>query len=292
MIRSAIYVPGNVPEMLDQAGMFGADAVILDLEDTVPAAEKKEARGMVRDVLGRIKGPMRFVRINGIMTGLFKDDLTAVFCEELDGVYLPKVESSRELEQVDSLLSELEEKAGLDKGRVEIHPLFESARGIMNAYGILEKSTARVRKAGFGAVDLMRDISVQFGPRLWKSDGLELLFARSQLVFSTRAAGKSAPIDSVYINISDLDGLEKEALLARRLGFQGKSAVHPDQVAVINKVFTPSADEINYAKKVIAAFEEAEARGSASLTVGESFVDIPIVEKARSIVQKYGDLVK
>lgn len=157
----------------------------------------------------------------------------------------------------------------------------------MRSYQILEESPARVRKAGFGAVDLMRDIGVRFGPKLWGSDGLELLYTRSHLVLAARAAGKLPPLDSVYTSILDLDGLEKEALLARRLGFQGKSAIHPSQVAVINRVFTPSPDEIDYARKVLKAFEEAEAKGSASFTVGEAFVDIPIVEKARLILDRF-----
>ncbi len=290
MIRSALYAPGNVPKMLFKVGTFGADAIVMDLEDTVPVAEKEAARHMVHEALGQIKGPQRYVRLNGITTGLLEGDLSIVFCPDLEGVYVPKVESAEELKHVDSLISELERRFGLEKERVEIHPIFETAKGVMQAYKILEESPARVRKAGFGAVDLMREIGVQFGPKLWAPDSLELLYARSHLVLAARAAGRLPPIDSVYTDIRDLDGLKREALLARRLGFQGKSAIHPNQVAIINRVFSPSPEEIDYARKVVRAFEEAEAKGFASFTVGNAFVDIPIVEKARSILDKFGNL--
>lgn len=287
MIRSALYAPGNVPKMLAKVGTFGADAVVLDLEDSVPTGEKKTARGMVREALAHIRVPLRFVRLNGFKTGLLEEDLRAVFCPHLDGVYVPKVESAEELHHVDALVCELEERSGLQKGKVEIHPIIESARGVMLAYHILEDSPPRVRKVGFGAGDLMREIGMRFGPKLWESDGMELLYARSHIVLASRSAGRQPPVDSVYTDIRDLQGLENEARLARRLGFQGKSAIHPNQVAIINRVFTPSAEEIQYARKVVQAFEEAEARGSASFTIGDSFVDIAIVEKARDILEQF-----
>jgi citrate lyase subunit beta/citryl-CoA lyase len=295
MIRSALYAPGNVPRMLEKVGTFGADAVVLDLEDAVPVGEKKLARGLVREALERIaledsNRPMRFVRVNAAATGLLEEDLSSVFCPHLDGIYLPKVESAEELLHAGDIISELENRAGRRAGSVEIHPIIESAKGVMRAYPILENAPSRVQKAGFGAGDLMRDIGLGFDSRMWDTEGLKLLYVRSHLVLACRAADKLPPVDSVYGDISNMDGLENEAKLAKKLGFQGKSAIHPGQVEIINRIFTPTSEEIEYSRRIIDAFEEAEARGSASFTVNGAFVDIAVAKMARSVIDRFVEI--
>lgn len=292
MIRSFLFAPGNVPRMVAKVASFGADAIVLDLEDAVPTAEKKATRSPVREALSRMKGPLRFVRVNGWQTGLLKDDLLETFCPELDGIIIPKVETVEELLQVDSILTDLERRYGIAIGKVEIKATLETAKGVLRAYEILDRSPIRVCRAGLGGGDLMREIGTRFGRKLCEPDGLELQYARSHLVLASHAAGREPPIDTVYTDIHDLAGLEQEALLARRLGFQGKVAIYPAQVEVINRVFTPSPDEIAYARKVVETFEEAEAKGSAAFTIDGSFGDIALVEKARSILRQFGNLYR
>ncbi len=291
MMRSVLYAPGNVPKMIAKVATFGADGIVLDLEDAVPMAEKKATRSVVREGLGRIRGPLRFVRVNGLPTGLLEDDIKEVFCPDLDGIFYPKVEAVEELLKVDSLLTDLERRHGLPLGKVIIRPSFETAKGVLRAYEILQQSPARVRWVSFGAGDFMREIGTGFGRNLWDPDGVELQFARSQIVLASRAAGREPPLDTVYGDIRDLAGLERDARAAKRLGFQGKAAIYPAQVEVINRVFTPSLEEIGYARKVVDAFEEAEAKGSASFTIDGGFVDIAIVEKARAILKQFSHLL-
>jgi len=292
MIRSFLFAPGNVPKLVPKVASFGADAIVLDLEDAVPLAEKKAARNMVRMALSQIEGPLRYVRVNGASTGLLEDDLSEIFCSDLEGVMIPKVETAEELIHVDSIISRLEYKHRITEGKIEIKPILETAKGVLRSYEILERSPKRVRRAGLGGGDLMREIGTRFGQKMLETDGLELQYARSHIVLASKAAGREPPIDTVYINIQDLKGLEQEAQLARRLGFQGKVAIYPTQVEVINRVFTPSVEEISYARKVITAFEEAEAKGSAAFIVNGSFADIAFVEKARSIIKEFESLKK
>ena len=287
MIRSAIYIPGNREKMLAKAGRLAADAVILDLEDAVPYAEKDRARALVRESLAHIDGPKRFVRINAEGSGLTEKDIRGVFCNRLDGIYLPKVESSHQVLRIDALLTELETANGFEPGRVQVQVIFESALGILNAYPILAASPERIRRAGWGAADLKRDIGLWSGTTLWDEEGRDRIFPQSQLVMASRAAGRQPPQDSVFGRVKDLDGLRKEALHARRLGFGGKSAIHPDQVAVINEVFSPTAEELTYAHKVVDAFEKAKQEGSGTLMVGNEFVDVAVVDNALRLLERH-----
>jgi citrate lyase subunit beta/citryl-CoA lyase len=283
-----LYAPGNQPRLVGKVGGFGSDAVILDLEDAVPLAEKSATRPAVRAALPTlIQGPLRYVRVNAFDTGLTFDDLEAVVCADLDGLKLPKVESATDLLAVTERLGELERTAGLEVGRIDLMPLIESARGVLNARAIAEASP-RVRRMGFGGADFCRDVGVRFSRALWEPDGLELLFARSQIVLASRAAGLEPPIDTVWLDVRDHVGLEQDARTALRLGFGGKSAIHPGQVEVINRVFSPTADELAYARKVVAAFEKAEAEGSASIAVDGRLVDYAIVIKARAVLDRAG----
>lgn len=285
-LRSMLFTPGNRPRMVAKVATFGADAVILDLEDAVPLAEKEATRPVVRAALPTLAGgPPRYVRVNALETGLTGGDLEAIVCADLDGVKLPKVETADDLLEVDRLLSDLEAERGLEVGQIDLIPSIETARGVLNARSIAEAGS-RARLLSFGAGDFCRDVGVRFTGNLWEPDGLELLFARSQIVLASRAAGLEPPLDTVWLDVRDNAGLEQDARAAYRLGFQGKMAIHPGQVPIINEVFSPTAEEIDYARRVVAAFEQAEAAGSASIAVDGRLVDYPIVIKARWVLER------
>ena len=285
-LRSMLFTPGNQPRMVAKVATFGADAVILDLEDAVPLAEKEATRPVVRAALPTLAGgPPRYVRVNALETGLTGGDLEAIVCADLDGVKLPKVETADDLLEVDRLLSDLEAERGLEVGQIDLIPSIETARGVLNARSIAEAGS-RARLLSFGAGDFCRDVGVRFTGNLWEPDGLELLFARSQIVLASRAAGLEPPLDTVWLDVRDQAGLEQDARAAYRLGFQGKMAIHPGQVPIINEVFSPTAEEIDYARRVVAAFEQAEAAGSASIAVDGRLVDYPIVIKARWVLER------
>jgi citrate lyase subunit beta / citryl-CoA lyase len=285
-LRSLLFAPGNQPRKLARVADFGSDGIILDLEDAVPVAEKESTRPMVREALPKIKsGPLRYVRVNAVETGLTQADLEGVYCPKLDGIKLPKVEQPSEVQEVDAVLTRLEKQAGVRPGTTDLIPTIETARGVLGAQAIAGASP-RVKRLSFGAADFCRDVSVRFGASLWGTDGLELQYARSHLVLASRAAGIEPPLDTVWIDIRDNDGLEQDARNALRLGFQGKSAIYPGQVEIINRVFSPSEEELEFARKVVAAFDEAEARGDAAIQLEGRMIDYPIAVKARWLIER------
>lgn len=283
-LRSLLFTPGNQPRKVDKVGTFGADAVILDLEDAVPLAEKLVTRPLVRQALPALAGRhLRLVRVNALETSLTFDDLEAIVCPDLDGVMLPKVEHPDELRTVEQRLDELEQSAGLAAGGILLIALVETAKGVLNARATAE-AARRTRYLGFGAADYCRDVGVGFSGTLWEADGQELLFARSQLALASRAAGLEPPLDTVWLDVRDQAGLEQDARAAKRLGFGGKAAIHPGQIEIINRVFSPTEEELDYARRVVEAFERAESEGSASIAVDGRLVDYAIVLKARSVL--------
>lgn len=285
-LRSMLFAPGNQPRKVAKVASFGADAIILDLEDAVPPAEKQATRPRVREALATLpNSPPRYVRVNALETGLTPADLEAVVCPELDGVKLPKVETAAEVFDVDRMLADLERQSGLAAGTIDLIPAIETARGVLNV-GSIAGASSRVRHLSFGAGDYCRDVGVRFSGTMWEPDGIELLYARSQIVLACRVAGLEPPIDTVWLDIGDNEGLERDARAAYRLGFQGKSAIHPAQVPIINAVFSPTAEEIEYAQRVVEAFERAEASGTAAIAVDGRMVDYPIVAKARWLLER------
>lgn len=279
-LRSLLFTPANRPRFVEKAGTWGADAIILDLEDSIPPAEKVPARAAAVAGVQQWAGQMVYVRVNPVLAhapytlavGLV--DIAAVVTPGLCGIVLPKAEAAEDVRAADRALAEAEQRRGLPAGSVEILPLIETARGVWDCLAILQASP-RVRRAGFGALDLARDLGM-----VEAGTGEALLYARSRLALASRVAGCAPPLDTVYPLLDDLVGLEREARLARRLGFCGKMAVHPRQIAVMNAVFSPSAAEISWAQRVKTAFVEAEARGEGSTSVDGTLVDYPVVEMA------------
>jgi citrate lyase subunit beta / citryl-CoA lyase len=279
-LRSLLFAPGNEPRKVDKVDSFGADAVILDLEDAVPDADKVATRAMVRGALPRLRGCLVCVRVNGLHSGLTAGDVAEVVAPGLDCIVLPKTESAEHVVAVDALIAEAENRRGVPAGHVAILPLVETARGLLRGPEIA--AGPRVITLAFGSGDFTRDLEL---PSIRGSaDGLELLYARTRMVVDARSAGRARPIDGPYLSVRDAGGFETDCAGAMRIGFQGKICLHPSQVAPANRLFAPGEDEVAFCRRVVTDFAAAVARGSASITVDGVFVDYPIADKAARIV--------
>lgn len=282
--RSSLFVPGNRPAWMAKAAGYGADCLVLDLEDSVPDQEKAAARPLVKAGLKALKskGQACNVRINGYATGLTLDDLEGVLCPELDGVALPKIETAADLHQLDALLTHLERRMGIPVGSIETPLGLETARAMRDVYDIAV-ACPRVRRvtlaAGPGG-DAARAIGYQ-----WSKEGMETLFLRSKTVLDSRAAGVLYPTVSSWWNIKDLEGLERDARWNRQLGFRGMTVMHPSHVPVVNRIFTPSSDEIAFYQGLIDAMDEAVRKGIAAVTYKGDMVDEAMVKTAREMLE-------
>jgi citrate lyase subunit beta/citryl-CoA lyase len=276
-IRSLLFAPANEPRKVAKLAATGADAVVLDLEDAVAKEHKVAARAMARDALATIAGPVRCIRVNAWDTGLTPGDVAAIASPDLDVIVLPKVESPRDLARLDAAIAAA--MPGVAGPRVLA--LIETCAGILAAAEIA-RASPRLAGLVFGAGDLGKDLAL---PTLRGDISGALAWGRAKLVYDARAAGLPGPIDGPCLMVRDQAAMEVEARAAAALGHRGKVCIHPDQVAVANRVFSPDPDEVAFARRVIAAFAAAEGAGSASITVDGVFVDYPIVEKAEAIVR-------
>ena len=287
LLRSWMFVPGNRDRFIQKARSCGADAILLDIEDGVLPAEKPEARRMIAAALASDwQGPRRYVRLNALSTPWLEPDLEAVIVAGIDGVCLTKVVTAEDVRELDARLAPLERRAGLAVGAVPILAAVESARGLVNAVAIADASP-RVMGLMFGAEDYALDLGL--GARR-EREAAELVYARSCIV-NAAAAAHILSIDGVYPNLDDPDGLEADVRQARRLGFTSKSTFNPRQIDVINRIFSPQPDEIEYARKIAAGFRAAQARGDASVAVGGQLVDRPIVLRALRMLEQVGERV-
>ncbi|MBF2759264.1 MAG: CoA ester lyase [Ectothiorhodospiraceae bacterium AqS1] len=277
--RSMLFAPGNHPRRVEKALGLEADSVILDLEDAVAISEKVLARQEVAKALARPRRASVRVRVNAFETPFCVDDLRVVAIAGLDGIVLAKVESAAQLVAVDWLLRSLERERGLPEGGIDLMPIIETARSLSSLREIAACGLARVRRLSFGAADLTLDLGMH-----WTREEHELDSVRTRIVIESKAAGLEAPVDTVFARLGDLEGLRACARRARDLGFQGKLCIHPEQIEPINTLFTPDEEEIARALSIIAAFDAAEAAGSASIRLDGQFIDYPIVERARRIV--------
>jgi citrate lyase subunit beta/citryl-CoA lyase len=278
IIRSWLYAPGNNSKLLDRVFTAGADAVILDLEDAVPPAEKERARAMVAETVrdrAHQSGPAVFVRINHPDTGLAEADVQAVLGPGLDGLRVPKVESPDTVQLIDTWTNRA----------VPLVCNVESAAGVWAAREIAAASPRLITLA-FGSADFLRDVNGTSTP-----DAIETLYARSHVVLATRVAGVRPPVDGVYTRLDDDAGLDRTTRQSRALGFFGRSALHPRQVPIINGIFTPSAAEIAAARQVVQAATSAEASGTGALRLANGdFVDVAIVRRAEATLRLADDL--
>jgi citrate lyase subunit beta/citryl-CoA lyase len=281
-LRSFLFAPGDHARRVANALSLDCDAVILDLEDAVATSEKPAARGAVTAALTVPRRSLLYVRVNAADTEFCYGDLVAVVRQGLNGVVLPKVESATALATIDWLLAQLEREQELAPGVIDLIPIIETAGGLTNLDGILAAGT-RVRHVAFGAGDFTLDVNMA-----WSRTETELGFARARIATASRAAGIEAPLDTVWVDLVDEEGLEISASTALGFGFQGKMCIHPKQIAPVHRVFTPGEAEVAYAERVVAAFAEAEAAGSAAIQLDGKFIDYPILYRAQRVLEKIG----
>ena len=287
-LRSLLFAPGNHPRKLEKVGTFGSDAIVLDLEDAVADAEKAAARDTVRAALETYLPPTAvFVRVNGPDTGRLEDDVAAVVCEHLDGLMVPKVERPETLPELDLLLARLERERGLPEGHVGLLALIETARGLVRCEEIALAAPPRLVTLVFGLGDFSVDIGVDLTP-----DATELLYGRSRVVVAARAIGRRPALDGPYLDLQNIEGLAADTRRSRQLGFQGRVVVYPPQVEHVQRIYAElSPEEAERAQRVVDAFEDAEAAGSASIQVDGRFVDYPIYERAKEKLRLYRALL-
>jgi citrate lyase subunit beta/citryl-CoA lyase len=268
LLRSLLFTPGNNLRMIAKAGALRADAVILDLEDSVPPDDKETARLFVRDSIRETarRGSRVFVRINAPATGLSREDLEWAVQPGLDGIMLPKSESAEDVISLSAELAKKEAERGLEKGSLAIVPLLESARGVVNAAAVAAASP-RIAAVAFGGVDFSRDMGLNL-----TKEGTELLVPRANIAIAARAAGVLS-IDTPCIDVNDPGRLAAEARAARGLGFRGKLLIHPSQVGLANEAFSPTAEEVATARRVVEAFEKARAAGSGAISLDGKMID-------------------
>jgi citrate lyase subunit beta/citryl-CoA lyase len=282
-LRSLLFVPGHRARFYEKLSEFRPDAVIVDLEDAVPPAEKPLARTMVRERLGGplLAGLQVFVRVNAVDTSYFRDDVRTVVAPGLDGIFLPKAGTAEELHVVNMLLAQSELRLGLTMGTVRIVPIVETVMGVVNAHELV-RASPRVMALAFGAEDFSLDLGVERS-----RDGVETRYPRAQVALAAHAAGRLA-IDTPWTAIDDPDGLRRETVEGRQLGYIAKQAIHPSQIGVIHQVFMPTTDEVAWAERVVTAYDDAIARGTGAINLDGKLIDVPMVARAQRVLARAG----
>ena len=288
-VRIALFAPGTRERVMTKALESGADAVILDLEDSVPIAAKAEARALVAKVLDSVAaaraarpGPAIFVRVNGSATGLLADDLASVARPGLNAILLPKAQSVEEVRSMAAALDRHEAAAGMQAGAIEVFLQIESALGVLRCFDLI-KASPRVTGTCLGSArdgDLQTDLGCA-----WSIEGTELMYARSKVLLDTRAAGSNVvPLDGVFSDLNDEAGLIQDSRLSARLGYVGRTVIHPKQIEPVRQAYAVSEAELAYYKKVVAEFEAAEKTGSAAITVDGKLVDYAMYQRAKRVL--------
>lgn len=278
--RTMMYVTGNNPANIMDAHLYGSDSIMFDLEDSVSLKEKDAARFLVYNALKKMdySNVETVVRINGLDTPFGRDDLEAMVRAQPDIIRLPKTETKQDIIDIDNMIGEIEKQIGLEVGTTKIMAAVESPLGVMNAYEIATASKRLVAIA-IGAEDFVTNMKTTRSP-----EGVELLAARSNLLMAARAAGIYA-LDTVYTNIKDDEGFMDEVKLIKQLGFDGKSVIHPRQIGLVNKIYTPTEKEIRNAVRVVGAIKEAESKGSGVIALDGKMIDGPVVDRAYRVLE-------
>jgi citrate lyase subunit beta/citryl-CoA lyase len=279
--RSVLFVPGHREHMLAKSLAYPADALLPDLEDSVPPAEKAVARATVQTFLSQVRDHTVFVRVNSVAGGDAQSDLEAVVVPGISGVFVPKIESAQQIVQLSSWLDHLESAAGLPNGNIGVVPMIESAMGVVKCIEIAT-SSPRIATLCIGSAedgDLHGDLGCE-----WSPESPAMLYARSRFLLEARAAGVEYPLDGVYARLDDEVGLIADTELSRRLGYSGRTLVHPKQIEHVNRIYSPSPEEVNRARRLLAAFEEAGAAGTGAIRFEGRLVDAAMAAKARSIL--------
>ncbi len=278
--RTLLYVPGNMPSMLQNIPLFQCDGVIIDLEDAVPLNEKDAARILVRRFLETYTDRNKeiLVRINPLDTKWAIDDLKAVLPALPDGIRLPKADTPEIVERLDTMLTEFEEDLGLEIGRFRILPSIETAEGVINTVAI-SRSSNRLIGLAFGAEDYTASMEIER-----TKSGEELFNARMNVLWAAKSAGIQA-IDTIFADVNDMDALRRETELIKKLGYTGKCMVNPRQIDVIHEVFAPKQSEVDYALLVIDAIKRAREMGTGVIALGGKMIDAPVVKRAARVLR-------
>lgn len=279
-LRSLLFIPGNKPNMLDKAFSCTADAIVPDMEDSVPDAEKSAARNLIAEYLPRLRTTGRFVcpRVNSLDSGLTEAELDAVVGPNIDAISIGKIRTATDISNVSQMIGALEQARGIEIGSIRLIPWIETASAIVDCRAICEASR-RIVAVAFGAEDFTNDMGIEH-----TEDESNLVFARSSVCVAARAAGVAA-FDTPYFRFRDIDGLREHSTRSRSMGFKGRFAIHPAQADTINECFAPTRAQIEQAERIIAAYEEAERNGRASTSLDGMVIDVPVVKRARALLQ-------
>lgn len=301
MFRTLLFIPGNNKKFLDKSKSIYPDVLCFDLEDSVPISEKSIARELISQTLYSYNNklnikdtnnnndtnnddnnysPQLFVRINSFESGLYEQDLESMICDQLDGIVIPKVNSETELEKINVIIENLEKQKKINK-TVRLIPSIESSQGVVNCYDIA-KFNSRVCSIIFGVFDYLYDMKLDY-----VDEGIEYSYARAKIPVDARAAGISA-LDSIWQKVDDVDGLQKDARIAKRLGYNGKSIIHPKHIEPVHKVFVPSQNEIEWAKKVIATLKQIQEHGDkrGAFKVDGKMIDAVHIKQAKLVIDR------
>lgn len=302
MFRTLLFIPGNNKKFLDKSKSIYPDVLCFDLEDSVPISEKSIARELISQTLYSYNNklnikdtnnnnnginndnnnysPQLFVRINSFESGLYEQDLESMICQQLDGIVIPKVNSETELEKINVIIENLEKQKKINK-TVRLIPSIESSQGVVNCYDIA-KFNSRVCSIIFGVFDYLYDMKLDY-----VDEGIEYSYARAKIPVDARAAGISA-LDSIWQTVDDVDGLQRDARIAKRLGYNGKSIIHPKHIEPVHKVFVPSQNEIEWAKKVIATLKQIQEHGDkrGAFKVDGKMIDAVHIKQAKLVIDR------
>lgn len=277
--RTMLFVPGNNPGMLRDAHIYGADSIMIDLEDSVSVNEKDAARLLVYHALKTMDyGKTEvLVRVNALNTPYGREDYEAIVRAKPDAIRMPKTETAQDVVDADALMTRIEQDAGMEVGTVKLFAAIESAKGVLNAQQIATASS-RLIGIALGAEDFVTDLKTNRSP-----EGIELLTARSLILFAARAAGIDA-VDTVFSNVNDEEGFANEVKLIKQLGFDGKSIINPRQIETVHRLYTPTPEETAKAARILEASEEAAKRGSGVVSLNGKMIDKPVVTRAQRVL--------
>jgi citrate lyase subunit beta / citryl-CoA lyase len=277
LLRSLLFVPGNNSRFLEKAKSLRTDIVCFDLEDSVPLKEKKSARNLIRNALKNRSeyNSEIYVRTNSPASGIIPDDLMDIIQEGIDGIVIPKVNTASEIKKIEKTMIGLERKRKLKP--IELMASIESTLGVVNAYSIASCSK-RVTALVFGVFDLLNDLGIEYTK---KPEGS--VYSRTKIPVDAKAAGKYA-IDAIWQDLDDVTGLEQDSLTAKNLGYVGKSIIHPNQIDIVHKVFYPTSLEMDWAKKVINAYDLATKSKKGATTVDGKMIDEVHYKRAKALL--------
>ena len=277
LLRSLLFVPGNNSHFLEKAKSLRADIICFDLEDSVPFEEKKSARNLIKNALQNRSeyNSEIYVRINSPISGLIPHDLKEIIQKGVDGIVIPKVDTASDINKIEKTMIVLEKKRKLKP--IEIIASIESTKGVVNSYAIAS-SSKRVSALVFGVFDLLNDLGVEYTKNPEGS-----IYSRTKIPVDAKAAGKYA-IDAIWQDIDDTVGLEHDSIAAKNLGYVGKSIIHPNQIDIVHKVFYPTHSEIEWAKKVINAYDLAKKNKKGATTVDGKMIDEVHYKRATTLL--------